>query len=142
MDQKRKNSILYQDRAMACDHCSGVIEKQAVVAAGEPYYFYECQGCGCQWDTKGYRMTVGTHEACDNHWAALEFKLQNRLPTISRKTWIVIAVVVALMLLPVTGSILMATTVRLFMLLRLFIVPLAILLITYVIFRHWKNGQE
>lgn len=127
---------------MACDHCNGVIEKQIVSADGEPYYFYECQGCSCQWDTNGYRMTIGNRETCQNEWVALEFKLQNRLPTISRKTWLLIGLVAALFLLPFTGSMLFALSVRLLMVARVFIVPLAVMLLAYLIYRHWKNSQE
>ncbi|MCO5190835.1 MAG: hypothetical protein M9918_21955 [Anaerolineae bacterium] len=127
---------------MACDHCNGVIEKQMISADGEPYYFYECQGCSCQWDTNGYRMTIGNREACENEWVALEFKLQNRLPTISRKTWLLIGIVVALALLPFTGSLLLAMTIRLLVIVRLFIVPITIMVIAYIMYRRWKKHQK
>jgi hypothetical protein len=127
-----------------CDHCSGVVEKQSIFADGEPYFYYECKGCGCQWDTKGYRMTVGTREECENQWLAMQHRAQNSINTIPRKTWIIIAVVAALMILPFTGSILMALSVRLLLALRVFIVPISVSLIAYLIYRQWKkhNSQD
>lgn len=125
-----------------CDHCDGAIEKQSIYADGDLYYFYECQECGCQWDTNGYRMTLGKHEACQNQWVAIQQRTQGRLARVPRKTWIVLAIVAALVLLPFTGSILLAASVRLLVLLRVLIIPIAILAIAYFLYRRWKQNEQ
>ncbi len=102
----------WEDSGFDCDHCGGEILKRTDRESGRPdFVCFQCRECGCQWNLDGRVHRVGSEPQCKK--AARERSGGVGLPdfisewwdVLSRRLWILAAIVAGVFLLRFGGGV-------------------------------------